>query len=211
MVTISEQKLYSLILESAVDFLSHDSVILCEGLGNIDEGALSAIRDRFKSTADYWNRSDGGVEDKLKGGLEKGYGSILKTVKDVLSKNGITATRKHPLTGLPSIQRTSRYNDEINRDRTLSEIRKRIIARIPQYADKFSDKEYGGKLFNPAKHGDQYGYSCKVVGDSLVTQIENLDSDQLSVVMTGMHKWGFDDSLFIEKAFFISLPVEKTA
>lgn len=211
MVEISEQKLYSMILETAVDFLSNDSVILCEGLGNIDEGALSAIRDRVKAAADYWENNQDGIEKKIKGGLKNGYGSVLNTVKDVLSKNGITATRKHPLTGLPSIQSTSRYNDEINRDRTLSEIRKRIIARIPQYADKFSDEEYGGKLFNPAKHGDQYGYSCKVVGDSLVTQIESLDSDQLSVVSTGMHKWGFDDSPFIEKAFFIFLPVEKTA
>lgn len=211
MVVISEQKLYSMILETAVDFLSNDSVILCEGLGNIDEGALSAIRDRVKAAADYWGNNQDNIEKKIKGGLKNSYGSVLNTVKDVLSKNGITATRKHPLTGLPSIQRTSRYNDEINRDRVLSEIRKRIIARIPQYADKFSDKEHGGKLFNPAKHGDQYGYSCKVVGDSLITQIESLDSDQLSVVSTGMHKWGFDDSPFYEKAFFISLPVEKTA
>lgn len=236
---MTETALVLTVLESTLRFLESGQGVLTESFSRIDEGKLQDIQKSVRAVIDLMRSNPEEFDDKMNELIEKGYGKALNaigdvlarhgitadrigsliqngydgtlsTVKDILARHGITATRHHPLTGYPAIERTSVYNDELDRDRTLKAIQKLVMSRTHQFDDNFENNQKHSRLFVPKKLDGRYGYECKVVG-SLADDIEGLDGDGLTVTLTDNHRYGFDDAPFYEKTYFITLSQAQTA
>lgn len=207
---MTETALVLTVLESTLRFLESGQGVLTESFSRIDEGKLQDIQNSVRAAIELMKSNPEEFNMKMNELIQNGYGKTLNVIKDVLARHGITATRHHPLTGYPAIERTSVYNDEIDRDRTLKAIQKLVLSRTHQFDDNFGNNQKHSRLFVPKKLDGRYGYECKVVG-SLADDIEGLDGDGLTVTLTDNHRYGFDDAPFYEKTYFITLSQAQTA
>lgn len=207
---MTETALVLTVLESTLRFLESGQGVLTESFSRIDEGKLQDIQNSVRAAIELMKSNPEEFNMKMNELIQNGYGKTLNVIKDVLARHGITATRHHPLTGYPAIERTSVYNDEIDRDRTLKAIQKLVLSRTHQFDDNFENNQKHSRLFVPKKLDGRYGYECKVVG-TLADDIEKLDGDGLTVTLTDNHRYGFDDAPFYEKTYFITLSQAQTA
>lgn len=172
-----------------------------QNAGRLDESALSAIRDQVRKAAELYRDNPDEFTRRLKGGVSSGYEKALKTVKDVLARHGITATRQSALTGNPTVMKTDEYNLKL----TLADIKKTILSRLPQLSDDFAETQTERKMLRPSERNGVPGYECSVVGDA-GGLIREISDSGLSVIQTDSRKYGFEDDQFVENKYFISKP-----
>ena len=198
---MTEAALMLAILESLSRFLDADDRILAEHYrlsdDNLNEN-LDSLRNDVRDATRMLKDNPEEFARQFKKGAKMNYQDIIQAIKAALNRNGFTVGTKSPLTGLPTIRRTA----DIQNERALAEIRRRVIAMQPKLAGGFSGDR---RLFRETTLDGKQGYSCSVIGD-LISIIARMDGSQLSVVQTGESRYGTPDSPLLEKAFFISLP-----
>lgn len=207
---MTEKALLLAVLESTLRFLESGQDVLTESIDRIDEGKLQDIQNSVRAVIDLMKSSPEEYNRKMDSLIKNGYSKTLNAVKNVLARHGITATLHHPLTGYPAIERTSTYDDELDRDKTLKAIEKLVQSRTHQFDGSLHDNQTHTKLFVPTKQDGRWGYQCQVVGD-LADDIEKLDGNGLTVTLTDSHDYGFEDAPFCEKTYFIALAQAQTA
>lgn len=202
---MTEAALVLAVLESVSRYLENEQALTEQY--SLDEnavtGGLGKLRDDVKEVIRLYREDPEAFGQLGTDAVKNGYRDILNLVKKALKKGGYTVTGKNPLSGLPTIQKTSEVQD----DRTRAEIRRRITAAAPKLTGGF--QENGGQLFREDSLDGKCGYSCSVIGE-LVGMIQSMDGSQLSVTQTGESRFGTPDSPLVETTFFITLPESET-
>lgn len=194
----------ALVLESVLECASRDSR-LCEGKLDGLVGDVRKMLEVWRTDPDKFNRM-------LAQGGNAAYEKLLKTVKAVLARRGVTATRHDPITGLPNVERTADHDQRVRTQSMLSSVRAAIqpldpslLQFIPENAD---DKS---RLMKPETVGGVIGLKCQSIGE-MTDRLAALDGrNGLAVRKTGATTYGFEPYTFVQTDWFITVQGQESA
>jgi hypothetical protein len=172
----------------------------------LDEGTLGGTVGDARKMLELWRNDPDRFGRLAAQGAGNAYEKLLKTVKGVLSRHGIEATRHDPITGQPSVETSSGHNARMAMRDTVEKLRSRILAAEPGCGKWLPENgDDSSKLMKPTAADGKLGLRCSTIG-SMSRLVASLDGRGVTVEKTGSREYGYEPDTFTETDWFITLP-----